>query len=130
MLPRAAAGAVVVPATVRPWGSRCPVWTIRLPLWFGTAMLVARGVPGLVENVTTATGLIPRGLLGKAAESADTGSGGFWTGVAVNGYFFAGAVVLLPVAVAFERATAARRVSGSRPRGRGPTARRCGPGGR
>ncbi|OKI10123.1 hypothetical protein A6A06_05830 [Streptomyces sp. CB02923] len=104
-----AAGAVIVLAAVRPWGSRIPVWMIRLPLWFGAVLLVVRGVPGLVENVTTATGLTPRGLLGRAAELADTGSGAFWAGMAINGYFFVGAVVLVPVTVAFERATAADR---------------------
>ncbi|MFD7663052.1 DUF3995 domain-containing protein [Streptomyces sp. NPDC059788] len=130
-----AAGAVIILATVRPWGGRFPVWMIRVPLWFGAVLLVVRGVPGLVENVTTATGLTPRGLLGRAAELADTGSGAFWTGMTINGYFFVGAVVLVPVAVAFERVVAAGRagggrVSGSRPRGPGPTARTYGPGDR
>lgn len=123
-------GAVIVLATVRPWGGRFPVWMVRLPLWFGVGLLVVRGVPGLVENVTTAAGLTPRGLLGQGAELADIGPGTFWTGMAINTYFFVGAVVLVPVVVAFERGAAAGWVSGSPRRGPGPTVRRCGPGGR
>ncbi|MFF3545944.1 hypothetical protein [Streptomyces platensis] len=96
-------GAVLALATVRPWGRRLPAWMVLLPLWFGAVLLVVRGVPGLVENVTTATGLTPYGLLGMAEQRADPSSGEFWTGMAINTYFFLGAVVMLPLAVLHQR---------------------------
>ncbi|WP_078970754.1 DUF3995 domain-containing protein [Streptomyces chattanoogensis] len=94
-----AVGAALALATVRPWGGRLPVWLVRLPLWCGAVLLVVRGVPGLVENITTATGLTPYGLLGLAHEPVDRASGEFWTSMAINTYFFVGAVVLLPLVV-------------------------------
>lgn len=98
-----AAGAVLALATVRPWGRRLPVWMVRLPLWFGAGLLVVRGVPGLVENITTLTGLTPYGLLGLNEQPVDRSSGDFWTGMAINAYFFVGAVVMLPLVVLYQR---------------------------
>ncbi|WP_330317069.1 hypothetical protein [Streptomyces platensis] len=98
-----AIGAVLALAPVRPWGRRLPPWMVLPPLWFGAVLLVVRGVPGLVENVTTAAGLTPYGLLGMAEQPADPSSGEFWTGMAINTYFFVGAVVLLPLAVLHHR---------------------------
>ncbi len=102
-----AAGAVLALATVRPWGRRLPPWMVLLPLWFGAVLLVVRGVPGLVENVTTAIGLTPYGLLGLAEQPADPSSGEFWTEMAINTYFFVGAVLLLPLAVLHHRSLGA-----------------------
>ncbi|WP_310729321.1 hypothetical protein [Streptomyces sp. N2A] len=98
-----AGGAVVSLATVRPWGRRLPGWLVTVPLWCGAVLLVVRGVPGLVENLTTATGLTPYGLLGLAERPAHPASGEFWTEMAINTYFFVGAVVMLPLAVLHQR---------------------------
>ncbi|WP_328385268.1 hypothetical protein OHS81_14960 [Streptomyces sp. NBC_00400] len=98
-----AAGAVLALAAVRPWGRRLPPWTVWLPLRFGAVLLVVRGVPGLVEDLTTVTGLTPYGLLGLAERPADPASGTFWTDMAINGYFFAGAVVMVPLTVLHRR---------------------------
>lgn len=104
-----AAGAALALATVRPWGRRLPAWTVRLPLWCGAVLLVVRGVPGLVENLTMITGLTPYGLLGLAEQPADLASGEFWTDMAINAYFFLGAVVMLPLVVLHDRG---RRAAG------------------
>ncbi|MFE1770204.1 hypothetical protein [Streptomyces sp. NPDC059008] len=98
-----AAGAALTLATVRPWGRRLPVWMVRLPLWGGTVLLTVRGVPGLVENITTATGLTPYGLLGLSEQPIDAASGEFWTTMAINTYFFVGAVVMLPLVLRYQR---------------------------
>ncbi|UZJ30091.1 hypothetical protein [Streptomyces endophytica] len=98
-----AVGAVVSLATVRPWGRRLPWWMVAVPLWCGAGLLVVRGVPGLVENITTAAGLTPYGLLGLAEQPADPASGGFWTEMAINTYFFVGAVLMVPLAVRSRR---------------------------
>ncbi|MFG2531482.1 hypothetical protein [Streptomyces sp. NPDC048516] len=74
-----------------------------LPLRFGAALLVVRGVPGLIEDLTMVTGLTPYGLLGLAERPADLASGTFWTDMAVDGYFSAGAVVMVPLTVLHRR---------------------------
>ncbi|MFF7703699.1 hypothetical protein [Streptomyces lydicus] len=96
-------GVVCVLATVKPWGRRAPHWLVRAPLWIGCAVLTMRGVPGLVENVTTATGLTPHGLLGMEKEAVDTGSWDFWKTMVINAYFFLGAVLLVPATVLSRR---------------------------
>ncbi|MFE1176829.1 hypothetical protein [Streptomyces sp. NPDC058773] len=73
------------------------------PLRFGAVLLLVRGVPGLVENVTTATGLTPYRLLGLDGQPADPATGEFWTEMAINTYFFVGAVVMLPPALLHHR---------------------------
>ncbi|THA70899.1 DUF3995 domain-containing protein [Streptomyces sp. A0642] len=98
-----AVGVVCVLATVGPWGRRVPSRLVRVPLWIGCAVLTVRGVPGLVENVTTVTGLTPHGLLGLDKEAVDTRSWDFWKGMVINGYFFLGAVLLVPVTVLSRR---------------------------
>ncbi|MEU9486770.1 hypothetical protein AB0D83_24395 [Streptomyces decoyicus] len=131
-----AVGAVLALATVRAWGRRLPPWTVALPLRFGAVLLVVRGVPGLVEDLTMVTGLTPYGLLGLAERPADLSSGEFWTDMAINAYFFVGAVVLLPLTVLHRRGLRAAGVPAARPfrrsrrRGPVPTGRTSGPAGR
>lgn len=104
-----AAGVACVLATIRPWGRRVPAWLVRVPLWIGCAVLTLRGVPGLVENITTATGLTPYGLLGLEDEAVDTGSWPFWKTMVINGYFFLGAMFLVPATVLSRRSGRGRR---------------------
>ncbi|GGR47170.1 DUF3995 domain-containing protein [Streptomyces netropsis] len=104
------AGVVCVLAAVKPWGRRLPPWSVRWPLWFGCALLTLRGVPGLVENITVATGLTPYGLLGMEEEPLDTGLWEFWKDMVINSFFFLGAVTLVPATV-----LSARRAGSARP---------------
>lgn len=99
------AGVVCVLAAVKPWGRRIPPRLARWPLWFGCALLALRGVPGLVENITVATGLTPYGLLGMEKEPVDTGSWEFRKSMVINSYFSLGAATLIPAT-----ALSARRV--------------------
>ncbi|MEV4658862.1 hypothetical protein [Micromonospora sp. NPDC049301] len=87
-----AVGAVVVVATVRPWGRRAPRWILLTPLWFGSTLLVVRGVPGMVENLLMATGIRRGGFVG----AQDISTAEFWAGIGINTYFFIGAVLLVP----------------------------------
>ncbi|WP_367042916.1 hypothetical protein [Streptomyces sp. Je 1-332] len=98
-----AAGVGCVLATVRPWGARVPRWLVRGPLLFGCVLLTVRGLPGLVENITVATGLTPHGLLGLDDEAADTGTWEFWKSMLINAYFFLGAVTLVPATLRYVR---------------------------
>ncbi|SHF80089.1 DUF3995 domain-containing protein [Streptoalloteichus hindustanus] len=92
-----AVGAVCALATVRPWGQKIPQWTVRVPLLCGSALLVVRGVPGMVENLSMLVGLTPAGLF--AGPDATLPPAEFVRTLVINGYFFLGAVVLVPVAV-------------------------------
>ncbi|MZD08574.1 hypothetical protein GTW43_26350 [Streptomyces sp. SID5785] len=104
-----AVGVTCVLAIVRPWGRRVPLQLVRVPLWIGCAVLTLRGVPGLVENITVATGLTPHGLLGMDEEAVTTGSWAFWKTMMINGYFFLGAVLLVPVTVLSRRSRSRSR---------------------
>ncbi|MFF3174075.1 hypothetical protein ACFVQ0_15740 [Streptomyces sp. NPDC057900] len=98
-----AAGVGCVLATVRPWGARVPRWMVRGPLLFGCALLTLRGLPGLIENITVATGLTPHGLLGMEDEAIDAGSRTFWKSIVINSYFFLGAFTLIPATRRYTR---------------------------
>jgi hypothetical protein len=101
----AAVGAVVVLATVRPWGRRVPRWLLLTPLVIGCVLLVLRGVPGFVEFVAQVTGLAPAGLMGLFDEDVAAPTGAeLWVGYAINLYFFLGAVLLVPATYGFWRA--------------------------
>jgi hypothetical protein len=101
----AAIGAVVVLATVRPWGRRVPRWLLLTPLVVGCVLLVLRGVPGFVEFVAQVTGLAPAGLMGLFDEDVAAPTGAeLWAGYAINLYFFLGALLLVPATYGFWRA--------------------------
>ncbi|MGA4727966.1 hypothetical protein ACWEOS_20225 [Micromonospora taraxaci] len=93
------AGAAVVVATVRPWARPLPRWLILTPLWFGSVLLVVRGVPGMVENLLMVTGVRRGGFVG----AQDISTGEFWAGLAINTYFFVGAVLLVGATVSHVR---------------------------
>lgn len=94
-----AVGAAVVVATVRPWGRRVPRWILLTPLWFGSTLLVVRGVPGMVENLLMATGIRRGGFVG----AQDISTAELWAGIGVNSYFFIGAVLLAVTTVSYFR---------------------------
>jgi hypothetical protein len=100
----AAVGAVVVLATVRPWGRRVPRWLLLVPLVFGSVLLTVRGVPGFVEFLAQVTGLAPAGLVGLLDPSVKAPTGlELYAGYAINLYFFVGAILLVPATIRFWR---------------------------
>jgi hypothetical protein len=100
----AAAGAVVVLATVRPWGRRIPRRLLLIPLAFGSVLLTLRGVPGLVEFLAQVTGLAPAGFVGLFDKTVEAPTGAeLYTGYAINLYFFVGAVFLVPATLRLRR---------------------------
>ncbi|MCP2258284.1 Protein of unknown function (DUF3995) [Streptoalloteichus tenebrarius] len=104
-----AVGGFCVVATVRPWGQNIPQWTVRLPLLCGSALLVVRGVPGMVENISMILGITPDGLFAGTGPATLSTADHVRT-LVINGYFFLGAVVLLPVAVFHGRQLRARQL--------------------
>ncbi|KAB1946340.1 DUF3995 domain-containing protein [Micromonospora sp. ALFpr18c] len=101
-------GAAVVAATVRPWARQLPRWLILIPLWFGSILLVLRGVPGMVENVLMVTGNRRGGFVG----AQDISTGEFWAGIGINTYFFLGAVLLVAATVSHTRRSSKSRRDG------------------
>ncbi|MEU8419703.1 hypothetical protein AB0C15_02350 [Micromonospora sp. NPDC048835] len=97
LISMSAIGAAVVLATVRPWARRLPRWLLLTPLLSGSALLVVRGVPGMVENLLMVTGVRRGGFVGVADIPTDE----FWIGVGINTYFFAGAVLLVGTTVSY-----------------------------
>lgn len=98
----AALGAVIVLATVRPWGRRVPRVLLLGPLVLGSVLLVVRGVPGFAEFVAQVTGLAPAGFLGLLDETVAAPVGvELWASYAINLFFFLGAVLLVPTTVMF-----------------------------
>jgi hypothetical protein len=114
LISMSAIGAAVVLATVRPRARHLPRWLLLTPLLSGSALLVIRGVPGMIENLLMVTGVRRGGFVGVA----DISTGELWTGVAINTYFLAGAVLLVGATVSYVRQSAecASRGSSDLPR--------------
>jgi len=106
----AAVGALLVLATVRPWGAAIPRRIVAVPLYFGSGLLVVRGVPGLVEDVLMLSGVRRGGFVG----DQNISGGEFWTGIGINAYFFAGAVTLVAATRVFVRRDSRRCVGDQR----------------
>ncbi|MEW1588249.1 hypothetical protein AB0283_22740 [Micromonospora vinacea] len=109
LISMSAIGAAVVLATVRPRARCLPRWTLLTPLLSGSVLLVIRGVPGMVENFLMVTGVRRGGFVGVA----DIPPGEFWTGIGINTYFFAGAVLLVGTTVSYARRSAESASEGS-----------------
>ncbi|MFE9193008.1 hypothetical protein ACFYL6_25740 [Micromonospora sp. NPDC007208] len=107
LISMSAIGAAVVLATVGPGARRLPRWLLLTPLLSGSMLLVIRGVPGMVENLLMVTGLRRGGFMGVS----DISTGEFWAGVAINTYFFAGAVLLVGTTVSYGRRSAESALS-------------------
>jgi len=97
-------GAVLSLATVSTWGRTLPRWLVLLPLTFGCALLVVRGVPGMIENLLVVTGITPRGVVGLWDSSAqEISAGELWRTLVINSYFFVGALFLIPTTRSYAR---------------------------
>lgn len=107
-------GCILPLALVRPWGRRIPRWMLLSAAWTATAVLAARGLSGLLDDLLRAFGS-SRGLTGlTAAQTAGTTHITFWvqfSGVTTDVLFAAGAVAFGAAALAHRR-TAPSRPSG------------------
>lgn len=104
-------GGLLVPlALVRPWGYHVPRRLLLTFAWIGAAVLAARGVSGLVDDLVRAlgvdggiTGLSYKQTLGTAHPSAYT----VWSAAAIDALFLVGGL-LFGAAAVFGRPTRAR----------------------
>ena len=102
-----AVGIVLPLALARPWGRRVPRWMLLWPAWTGCALLGARGIAGVADDVARAIGF-PRGLTGMTmAQEMGTGHPSAWmwiAGTATDVLFVAGGLVFGLAALTYQRA--------------------------
>lgn len=66
-------------------------------VWFGCALLAARGSAGLIDDLTRAAGLLPRGITGLSLSetmgTAHPSASQLWSSWTTDAYFFAGGLI-------------------------------------
>jgi hypothetical protein len=99
-------GGALALAVVRPWGEAIPRFVVLWPLSIGSAILALRGIPGGIEAILVSTGLTPSGLFGLFDDSRpEIAQDQILRDVLINGYFLLGAVLLIPLTVAYYKRT-------------------------
>jgi hypothetical protein len=99
-------------ALARPWGRRVPRWMLLWAAWTGCALLGARGIAGVADDVARAIGF-SRGLTGMTtAQVTGTAHPSAWmsfAGAATDVLFVAGGLVFGLAALTYQRAFPRRR---------------------
>ena len=107
-----AVGIVLPVALARPWGRRVPRWILLWAAWTGCALLGARGIAGVVDDVVRAIGF-SRGLTGMTiAQVMGTAHPSAWQSfaeAATDVLFVAGGLVFGLAALRYQRAFPRRR---------------------
>ena len=107
-----AVGIALPPALARPWGRRVPRWTLLWAAWTGCALLGARGIAGVVDDVARAIGF-SRGLTGMTtAQVMGTGHPSAWlsfASTATDVLFVVGGLMFGLAALTYQRAYPRRR---------------------
>ena len=99
-------------ALARPWGRRVPRWMLLWATWTGCALLGARGIAGVADDVARAIGF-SRGLIGMTtAQVTGTAHPTAWmsfAGTATDVLFVAGGLMFGLAALTYQRAFPRRR---------------------
>lgn len=107
-----AVGIVLPLALARPWGRRVPRWMLLWAAWTGCALLGARGIAGVADDVARAIGF-SRGLTGMTmAQEMGTAHPSAWmwiAGTATDVLFAAGGLMFGLAALRYQRAFPRRR---------------------
>ena len=107
-----AVGIALPIALARPWGRRVPRWMLLWAAWIGCALLGARGIAGVGDDVARAIGF-SRGLSGMTtAQVMGTGHPSAWpwtAGTATDVLFVAGGLMFGLAALTYQRAYPRRR---------------------
>jgi hypothetical protein len=108
----AAVGIVLPLALARPWGRRLPRWMLLCAAWTGCALLGARGIAGVVDDVAHAIGF-SRGVTGMTtAQVMGTAHPSTWlsfASTATDVLFLAGGLVFGLAALRYQHAFPRRR---------------------
>jgi hypothetical protein len=112
-----AVGIALPLALARSWGRRVPRWMLLWAAWLGCALLGARGVWGVADDVARADGLA-RGLSGMTtAQVMGTAHPSAWAvaaSTATDGLFVAGGLLFGFAAWSYQRAFPGRGVAAAR----------------
>ena len=107
-----AVGIVLPVALARPWGHRVPRWMLLWAAWAGCALLGARGISGIADDVVRAIGF-SRGLTGMTiAQVMGTAHPSTWQSfaeAATDVLFLAGGLMFGLAALTYQRAFPRRR---------------------
>jgi hypothetical protein len=107
-----AVGIVLPLALARPWGRRVPRWMMLWAAWIGCALLGARGIAGIADDVARAIGF-SRGLTGMTtAQVMGTAHPSAWQSfaeTATDVLFVAGSLLFGLAALTYQRAFPRRR---------------------
>jgi hypothetical protein len=102
-------GALLPLALAQPWGRRVPRWMLLSAAWTGAALLAARGVSGVGDDLVRVTGILPRGFTGlTTAQVIGTSHPSFWAlfaSAATDVLFTVGGLTFTLAAIAYRRTT-------------------------
>lgn len=102
-----AVGIALPLALARPWGRRVPWWMLLQAAWIGCALLSARGIAGVADDVARAIGF-SRGLSGMTtAQVMGTGHPSAWpsfASTATEVLFVVGGLMFGLAALTYQRA--------------------------
>jgi hypothetical protein len=94
-------GALVCVTVARGWARGRLALATQALVWVGFVLLLLRGVSGLLDDVTRATGLLPNGITGLSLEATTGHVHLRWADWAIDSYFLVGGIVFWLLAVRY-----------------------------
>ncbi len=92
-------GALVCLAIARGWARGRLARLIRILVWVGCGVLLLRGGSGILDDVTRATGLLPKGITGLSLQATTGHAHLRWADWTIDAYFLAGGLIFWLLAV-------------------------------
>jgi hypothetical protein len=86
-------GALVCLAIARGWARGRLAPATQTLVWIGCALLLLRGAPGILDDLTRATGFLPHGITGLSLEHTTGHAHLRWSDWAIDAYFLAGGII-------------------------------------
>lgn len=100
-----ATGLVLPLAITQRWGRRIPRGLLLAGLWTGCAVLILRGLAGVVDDLLRTSGLAANGITGLTYEqvtgSANPSANTMWSGRAIDWYFTLGGLLFGAAALTY-----------------------------
>jgi hypothetical protein len=91
-------GALVCLAIARGWARGRLARATKVLVWVGCVVLLLRGVSGILDDVTRATGLLTNGITGLSLEATTGHAHLRWADWTIDSYFLAGGIIFLLLA--------------------------------
>lgn len=107
-----AVGALVPLALAQSWGRRIPRWMLLSAAWIGCALLSARGLMGIADELVRFTGILPLGFSGmtiaQVLGSVDWSAWALIASCATDWIFVVGGLLFGRAAIAQQRLSGCR----------------------